>query len=364
MSPTNAPAALGSTSALAAKRKWLSGARLAKIGLALSIFLIGGELLSRAYWAATKRTPLFTGQPGWESYYPQMRSSGALTDTIGNTDESYDVLILGGSTVSDDFGNIGPRLREGLERQLGRPTRVYNLALYGHNSRDSVLKHRYLSHQRFDLVVAYDGLNDARMNNAPPELFRDDYSHCRWYATLGFVERNPQLARSALLYSGKFALDRCGEESGLAWYIPRHRAGPDLTEHAREVKTAGPFRAHYEEIVTAATARGTRVVLMTFALHVPANYTEAACTEGQLDYANKRPDPVELWGKPEYVTAAVEQHNAVIRDLAAQHPVVLVDQHALLPRNGKVFSDCCHLTDEGCALFVANVLGALKVARE
>jgi hypothetical protein len=290
-----------------------------------------------------------------------MRASGALTGTISNTDETYDVLILGGSTVSDDFGSIGPKLRDGLEKQLGRPARVYNLALYGHNSRDSALKYRQLAHQRFDLVVVYDGFNDARMNNAPADRFRDDYSHCRWYSTLRFVERNPALARSALLYSGKFALDRIGEETGLAWYIPRHRAGPELTEHACDVRTAKPFRANYAEILAGAASRGERVMLMSFAYHIPANYSESACTAGQLDYANPRPEPVELWGRPEYVAAAVDQHNAVIRDLAAHNPgVVYVDQERLLPHSRAIFTDCCHLTEEGCALFVGNLLTALK----
>jgi len=133
MSQPNAPAAQVGRVWLLGRLRRPSRAGVAKLALALGIFLVGGELLSRAYWMATKRTPLFSGQPGIESYYPQMRASGALTGAISNTDEPYDVLILGGSTISDDFGTIGPQLREGLEKQLGRPTRVYNLALYGHN---------------------------------------------------------------------------------------------------------------------------------------------------------------------------------------------------------------------------------------
>lgn len=338
-------------------------ATLAKFTLSLSILLVGGELLCRTYWAATKGSPLLSPDVGWLAYYPKLRTSGALNGSIGNADEPFDVLILGGSTISDEFGDVGPLLAQGLERRLGRPVRVYNVATFAHNSRDSAVKRRLLAHQRFDLVVAYDGINDARMNNASADRFRDDYSHCRWYATLSTMERRPLLARSGLAFTAAFLLDRAAEESGLVWFIPRHRPTAELMGHGRHLRSRVAFRSNYEQIVAAADARGERVVLMTFAYHVPDDYTEEACAAGRLDYANARPSPVEEWGHPAHVTAAIEQHNDAIRELAADHPeVILVDQQKLLPRDGKTFTDCCHLTREGCVRFVDNVLAALDAA--
>jgi len=98
---------------------------------------------------------------------------------------------------------------------------------------------------------------------------------------------------------------------------------------------------------------------MTFAHYVPANYGLKAFRAKKLDYA-KHECPIELWGKPANVVAGVAQHNAALRELAAQHgDVVFVDQHALLPKSAQCFDDCCHLTETGCRMFVENVVQAL-----
>ena len=120
---------------------------------------------------------------------------------ISNTGETYDILILGGSTISADYGSIGEHLRAGQQTRLGRPVRVFNLAYAAHNSRDSMLKHGSLAHQHLDLVVVYDGMNDTRMNNAPPGLFRNDYSHCMWYKHVNYFDNHPVLSRAALPFT-------------------------------------------------------------------------------------------------------------------------------------------------------------------
>jgi hypothetical protein len=341
-----------------------SGWKLAaKLGLAFAAFAMAGELASRAYWAITKGMPPFTLRPGWFAYYPQLSTSGVLNKSGDGPSDTFDVLILGGSTISDQFGTIGPRLARSLQPRVGRPVRVYNLACYAHTSRDSVLKYRLLAQRRFDLVVVYDGINDARMNHAPPERFRDDYRHCRWYETLRFVERRPWISSLALVFTGKFALDRFAESTGLTWYLPRHAPGEELMEHACAVRSREAFRRNYEEIVTTAAARGDRLLLMTFAYHIPADYTRERCLSGVLDYGNGCPEPVELWGRPDNVAKAVDAHNEVLRELASVHSeVVFVDQFRRLARGAATFNDCCHLTDEGCRLFVENILAALNAS--
>jgi hypothetical protein len=104
-------------------------------------------------------------------------------------------------------------------------------------------------------------------------------------------------------------------------------------------------------------------MLMTFAYYIPANYTLEAFKARQLDYAGHTL-PVEMWGKPCYVASATDQHNDVIRELAAQNPDVLfVDQQRLLRHSGQNFTDCCHLTDTGCIQFVENILAAMDARK-
>jgi hypothetical protein len=104
---------------------------------------------------------------------------------------------------------------------------------------------------------------------------------------------------------------------------------------------------------------------MTFAYHVPADYSLEAFRAGTLDYAEGASLPVEIWGRPENTIAALEQHNDAVRELASQHPeVVFIDQERLMPRSGKHFLDCCHFTPEGCTVFTEHLLARLAPSRE
>jgi hypothetical protein len=335
------------------------GSRLRKLSLATFMFLICGEVGCRLFWWYERGAPAFSSDVLWYAYYPQLRTSGVEDAVITNTDATYDVLILGGSTVSEPFGTVGKDLETGLEQRLGRPVRVYNLASAAHNTRDSLIKFRRLARQRFDLVVIYHGINDARMNNAPADKFRDDYSHCTWYKHLNFLESHPQLSKAALPLTLVYTYDRIGEVTGLSWFIPRHNPREATTEFGKEIRTKETFRRNMEEIVTAAKDKDTRVLLMTYAYHVPEGLSLDDSKGEHPDYAGGK-SFLDIWGKPAYVVKAIDEHNAVVRDLAARHPeTTLVDQYKLMPRSGKIFADCCHFTPAGCKPFVENMLTAL-----
>jgi hypothetical protein len=340
-----------------ARRVWAC-----KIALLLTILLVGGELVSRVFWMLDRKAPLLARKSVWYAHYPQLRSSGVENAALSRTEGTYDILILGGSTISDEFGSIGTQLGNGLKQRLGKPVRVFNLAFAAHNSRDSMLKYRWLADQHFDLVVVYDGINDVRMNNAPPEVFREDYSHCHWYQCVNRLDEHPLLFQSALPYTVLFTGDRIAGVTGLTWYMSRHEPNDQRAEYGKDIRTRGPFQRHLGEIVTTAKQRDERVVVMTFACHIPADYSLESYFAGRLDYEPPLTHtPVELWGKPAHVTAALQQHNDAVRELAAQHPdVVFVDQDRLLARAGKNFVDCCHLTEQGCTQFAQNILATLE----
>ncbi len=332
-----------------------------KIGMLLTILLVGGELASRVFWVLDRNAPLLARKSLWYAYYPQLRSTGVENAAATRTADAYDILILGGSTISEEYGPIGKQLAEGMQQRLGKPVRVFNLAYAAHNSRDSMLKYRWLADQHFDLVVVYDGFNDTRMNNAPPGLFRDDYSHCLWYRNLNRLDEHPVLFQSVLPFTVLFTKARIEEVTGLAWYLPRLNPNDEWTEYGKDVRTHVTLQRNLGDIVMTAKERGERVVVMTFAYHVPADYSLEAALAGRLDYGAPTSTPIELWGKPAHVVAAMQQQNDAVRVLAAQHPeAVFVDQDRLLPRGAKNFADCCHFTEEGCTRFTQNILAALK----
>lgn len=329
------------------KAKWL---------LALMLTLVGGEFTSRLFWRFERGAPIFSSNTLWYAYYPQFRTTGVEERTRDQANPTYDVLILGGSTISPDYGPIGVELGAGLEKRLGRKVRVYNLAFPAHNSRDSLLKHRRLAGQSFDLVVLYDGINDSRMNNVPGEHFREDYGHCAWYKHLNYLDRHPVLTKAALPFTAMFTADRVGEVLGLTWFLPRLNPRAELTEYGKDIRSRGSFAKHYEEMVTASQRKGERVVLMTFAYHLPMDVPDSK------NVYRSGKSLVEIWGQRANVAAAIDQHNEAIRELVRSHPeVVFIDQAQRMEGSAEVYDDCCHFTPAGCRTFAQNILAALPL---
>lgn len=286
----------------------------------------------------------------WRLYYAELWDSGAIDSQSTAGDGRLDVLLLGASVLEQ----VAEPLEAALKQRFGENVHVYNLCKSAHTTRDSANKYSRLRDKPFDLIVVYHGINDARMNCVPRADFRDDYSHCNWYASF-----DRRLKQGALSVSGIAA----GLSQGK---IGLGEPDADARDFGREIKTKTAFRRNVEQIVRDAAARKTPVVLMTFATWVPPGYSEKKFRAGKLPYGDGRFElPVEVWGDPPNVLKAVDAHNAVIRDVARRYDNVrFVDQRKLLPKDGSVFCDACHLTDAGCRQFAANIVAALGKGRE
>ncbi len=280
----------------------------------------------------------------WRYYYPELWKSGAM-DSRQDPD-SFQVLLLGGSVLDQAADHLEPALKQSVSENL----RLYNASSSAHTSRDSYLKYQNLADKRFDLIVIYHGINDVRMNCCQAEYFREDYTHCNWYNQMQRRLADDPLSIQHLLLDHMISL--C-------------EPPPDMMKFGGTIKTREAFRKNLQAIVEHAGESGTSVVLMTFAYHVPKNYTLKRFKSGKLDYGKGHYQlPVEMWGEPEHVVAAVEAHNDVIRQLAGEHDhVIFVDMQALLPRDGEHFSDLCHLTEAGDQVLVKTLASAVSAAR-
>lgn len=319
------------------------------------VFLLGGlELGARLYWGLVKKVPIFHTERIWHSFYPEVEKSGVENQLITRDDETFDVLLLGGSVLHECFGDIAERLRAGLEARLSRPVRIYNLANLGMSSLDSRLKYERLTHQRFDLVLVYEGINDVYMNNCAATFFREDYTHVPRYQQIHLLGRHAELAYVTLPYTFRYLVS-----SGLDRFNLSTRPRRDWHHHGADLKTPPAFAANLEAILAIAKERGDPVVLMTFAYHIPNDYNEADFWDKQLDYG-RHVSPIELWGTPENVGRTLDAHNAVVRRLAKQHlDVTFIDQQGLMPTGRRYFDDVCHLSRAGCERFVDHILGGL-----
>jgi hypothetical protein len=336
------------------------------LGFCWAVVWLGGRL----FWWLGSAVPFSQRPSAWDHYYPRLRQSGLLQRPASRSDERFDLLLLGGSVLDPDWGTVEAELERRLEARLPGRWRLANLGQAGFTSRDSLLQYRHLAEQRqlFDLVLVYDGINDTRLNCCPPELFRDDYTHAIWYRQ--FAEElaggSPSLSQVAV--------------AGVRSALDRNRLGtpaPELLEFAANPQTPRCLRANHAALCDLAVERGDPVVLMTFAWHIPPDYTLQKFGDDQLDYAHKGKNrcAAELWGKAEHVAHALRLQNDEIRALAvdwrarggtsAELPgVQLLDMDDRLPHTGENFIDPCHLTETGSAAFVEILWPLVEAAIE
>jgi lysophospholipase L1-like esterase len=308
---------------------------------------------SRLFWRIFAGVPLNQSATVWDFYFGELRSSGVVDATVLRDDESFDVLLLGGSVLEPDWGAVEARLGDVLREECGDDFRIFNLARAAHTSRDSYLKYAALSSKQFDLVIVYEGINDVRMNCCPRGAFRDDYTHCSWYRSF-----HDCLAAGSMTLR-EVVLDRRNEIS----------RGEPLEEHidlGDDIQSPRAMRKNLESILETARERGDTVVLQTYAYYIPEDYSRERMVSKSLDYQyykDKPSCPVEMWGRPQNVKAAIDAQNDEIRKLAACHPELsLVEQHELIPKRGEFFVDPCHLSEAGVRRFVENLAPVVRDA--
>jgi lysophospholipase L1-like esterase len=342
--------------------RWRDLRRSVKVCVLLFVGLVFAgilELGSRVYWKTVKGVAPVRAEAIFRSFYDELDEQHIDAVAPYHGDDSFDVLILGGSVVHKLFGDIGERIGAGLEQKLGRKVRVVNLANLGHTTRDSLNKYARLKDKRFDLVIVYHGINDVRLNNTPPGAFKADYSHHTRFAQIAAIDRHKELPYLTFPYTAYYLtsslLDR--------WHMT-NRPRPEFIHYGKDIRTPPCFEANMEMIAAIAKERSDRLALLTYALHVPANYTEAAFKAKQLGYTTPSNMSLESgWGEPANVIKAVDLHIEGTRRVAGRHPeVILIEQAKLMPGDGKYFVDPCHLSKDGCKLFAENVLANLDAA--
>ncbi len=297
-----------------------------------------------------------------ERYY---RDAYRLRDsTITLTDGYFDILILGGSVVADEWhSTVGQRLRDTLKARTGNPRiRYWNVASLGHSSGDNLAKYRALERQRFDLVLYYEAINETRLNNVPRTFFRPDYTHYTWYDEVQLVEKHPELRVSVVPFTLHLLWNRLQALVGVRRYI-REKPDPDDQQHGGDLKTPPCYRRNLDAIRQLARQRNERLLLVNFAYYIPNAWRESGFRTG-ADYSPcGLSSPMETWGMAQHVESGLLAHRRMMHQLAVAHPEVgYVDMQPVLPKSGRYFCDICHLTDDGCGAFAGAL--AAHIIRE
>ncbi len=294
------------------------------------------------------------------AYYPEMWN--AASERPSREDDAFDVLMLGGSVLHPDWGTVQRSIEERIFERGVREIRTFNLAAPAHTSRDSRLKYEALAEHRFDLVLFYHGVNEARTNNAPPEVFRADYSHFGWYEIVNALAGYHGRARWSLPYTLRFLSIRLRQTLAPERYVPERHPRQEWTHHGADLRSPASFEDNLRAIAEAAGRRGDPLLVATFAYHVPEDYSLERFRAKRLDYLLHL-SPLELWGRPEHVVAALDAHNDVVRRVAEQEPAVIgVDVAARLPRSRETFNDAVHLTTTGSMRFAEHLVAGIPEA--
>jgi len=285
----------------------------------------------------------------------------------------FRILALGASAfVTRDFQpHFQALLNENplfVEQDL--KVRVASAGVPAHMTYDSVWKYRYwYDGYDFDLVIFYHGINDARANNYPREAFRDDYTqfsyYQRFWPAFNWIEQHPRLSHSFLVsWVMKLAL---GAKSILAPEFQREAPYSSPLDapwraEAGDLKTPPVFARNVEAVMALAESRDQPFLLLTYTYYVPDGYSNERFLAEDLDYSFVEESvATEVWGWSYHISAAIEAHDAVIREIAAEHPEVLFfDMERFMPKDGKHFIDICHWTDLGQERFAEGVVEALQ----
>lgn len=249
---------------------------------------------------------------------------------------TWRVMCLGGSTTANSIWEIGnPReysyplcLREALAGRLeGHRFEVLNCGMGGWTSAEVFVNFAlHLIDLKPDIVVLYHGFNDLEASLTAP--FSSDYSHSRKnfgeaYARIRLASYLPNLR------FWKFYAYLKGKLMGFG----NVRYDVLSSIRARPADLENPFmgleaeRRNVRHLIHLCQANGIQVILSTFAYHV---YQAVSTDRRTLKYRD-----------------GVTLENAMIRDVAKEHALPLVDIAAMIPNDDAYFVDVAHFTPKG-----------------
>ena len=235
---------------LTRRSAWLGASwrvRLLPLVLSALLCVVSAEAASRAFWRFAYGVPLRDPGRILNVYYPGLRAVDWQRPSHG--DEFYDILLLGGSTLHQNWGEVEQSLHEQLAYGGHRNVRIFNLAQTSHTSRDSLLKYIAVGEARFELIIVYDGINDARVNNVPPELFREDYGHYSWYEAVNALAPYHGTAHFALPYTLRFLAAGLRQAVAKGRYVPREAPREDWVQYGRDPRSAVAFEHNLSAIL-------------------------------------------------------------------------------------------------------------------
>jgi len=285
-------------------------------------------------------------------YHPYLQLAPPVfkPQTAPPGERPFRVFCVGGSTTEfrDSRGRGWPdRVQTLLQGAVpGRPMEVYNLGRQWYTSQHLLINYAAnLRSLKPDVLVVMEAVNDL-LHNADfcyysfgP--FREDYGH--FQGPVYRLIRRPTLEDAVLRVLRSM------------WYYPS-RAVVDASSFPGLV----PFERNLRSLIDLARADGVRVVLMT----QPSLFKETMSTEEDAALIMIH---VEAVGPTKQWSAAtgrrgMERYNDVIRRVAIEQGVTLIDLDTAIPKSLEYFQDDVHYKDPGFDFVASTVAMHLRAS--
>ena len=263
--------------------------------------------------------------------------------------DDLNILILGGSVMYSEYGNVEQSLEIILTDSINRGVNIVNFSCPSHTSLDSYKKYNMLSHKEFDYILIYHGINDVFLNNCPKYVYRDNYTHCKWFRRIEIFDEHTEKG----FYSTPLVIHLIYEEIMQRMHkhklLPSDRPPEHWVENGRVIKNKQAFRDNITAIIKDSQQYGSEVILAEFAYYIPDNYNDELFKQKMADYGNHH-SPVSIWGAPEYVEEGIKSNNKILRNLSLRYNLPYIYPNYFIPKSGEYFNDICHLTASGCQM--------------
>jgi hypothetical protein len=302
-------------------------------------------------------------------YYPELES--LMEKPVSRDPGEINILILGGSAISDTFCHTSTGLTEMLADSLRgkRKVLIHNMARVAQTSLDANIKMQLLEKSRFDYIVFYESINDTRANNCPVSDFDSLYRHIVFYQEVHTILSHPEMDKTILPFILDFCYHRLLYMFGIKHSIPKEFYQMDetcnclkkigdttLLNYGNEVKTTATLRQNIEHIYTLCNKRASKLVLLTYTFYDKENYTLVGLLDKKAALKTPFIFPTEIWGKPNNVIKALERHNCVINQVHQAHKDILFsDLDSLMTKSDSTFLDICHLTKAGANTLFSTI---------
>jgi hypothetical protein len=277
---------------------------------------------------------------------------------------SFKVLILSCSTLHKDWGGFATILEKkqheyDTTNTPGAPYSytIFNAAGIGFSSRDNLNCYRLLSDLQFDLVVDYSGINDARFNNCPKEIYREDYGQIPWGNETNCILRHTEMKYTIIPFFLDFTYCLLSQSLFKNHFIPIHYSmRPAWWDFGSDLKSLKAFKYNIESIENLSKEKKEKLLLTPYCYYIPSNYTLKRFKDKQLDYTfqhNSR--EIEIWGFPKNVSAFLDSANIIVGNIATTSGSQYLDIRPEVQNNGNYFADVCHFSPAGLSVFAGSV---------